>query len=174
MLTHALRVDVPCSCICLDDYGDGDMLTRMPCRHDFHSNCIGPWLALHRECPLCKRDVFAMHFQPDDHQESPTLDVDDDGDIPMLALDTAPPVPVAPRAPRFAPTGSSASDSDNSGDNISLHAEVTHDALPRPLSAVVVTSAAPLHRAEYEGDVTWLVHATNTQSAPSISDESEV
>lgn len=52
-------------CICLAAYSTGNVITALPCTHNFHGDCIGPWLRLHRECPLCKRDVYLMHFEQD-------------------------------------------------------------------------------------------------------------
>ncbi|PNW74986.1 hypothetical protein CHLRE_12g501450v5 [Chlamydomonas reinhardtii] len=47
--------------VCLDQVGDGQMVTTLPCLHQFHSACINPWLrhkGLHASCPLCKTPVF--------------------------------------------------------------------------------------------------------------------
>lgn len=46
-----------CCCICIDEYGGGDKIARLPCGHDFHSDCIAPWLQQQCTCPLCKRDL---------------------------------------------------------------------------------------------------------------------
>ncbi|KAK9463332.1 uncharacterized protein V1516DRAFT_667477 [Lipomyces oligophaga] len=45
--------------ICLEDYIPSvSRVMRLPCRHEFHANCITPWLTLRkRTCPICKRDV---------------------------------------------------------------------------------------------------------------------
>jgi hypothetical protein len=46
--------------ICLEEYGEGDKLRRLPCQHEFHTECILPWLTeRHSSCPLCKHDVIA-------------------------------------------------------------------------------------------------------------------
>ncbi|KAG2445776.1 hypothetical protein HXX76_000380 [Chlamydomonas incerta] len=47
--------------VCLDQVADGQMVTTLPCLHQFHSACINPWLrrkGLHASCPLCKTPVF--------------------------------------------------------------------------------------------------------------------
>eukprot|EP00041_Stephanoeca_diplocostata_P030228 m.908574 g.908574 ORF g.908574 m.908574 type:complete len:529 (-) comp23714_c0_seq8:2691-4277(-) len=67
-------------CICLAAYSTGDVITELPCTHGFHGDCIGPWLRQHRDCPLCKRDVYQMHFGreaivlADPHAVGPTID----------------------------------------------------------------------------------------------------
>lgn len=55
-------VDQPNCVICLSAFGDGDRLMELPCLHLYHDACVTPWLDEHRECPLCKRDVYALQF----------------------------------------------------------------------------------------------------------------
>lgn len=55
--TEALAV---CS-ICIDEYEEGDVVSVLPCKHEYHRECIEPWLQMHRNCPFCKQDVFTMH-----------------------------------------------------------------------------------------------------------------
>ncbi|KAK9479464.1 hypothetical protein V1514DRAFT_327982 [Lipomyces japonicus] len=47
--------------VCLDDYVPHvSRVMRLPCGHDFHAECITPWLTQRkRTCPICKRDVTA-------------------------------------------------------------------------------------------------------------------
>lgn len=30
----------------------------IPSSHEFHKNCIDPWLLEHRTCPMCKMDIL--------------------------------------------------------------------------------------------------------------------
>lgn len=45
--------------VCLEDYVDGESrVMSLPCGHEFHADCITPWLVNRRRtCPICKGDV---------------------------------------------------------------------------------------------------------------------
>ncbi|EXJ85453.1 hypothetical protein A1O1_05817 [Capronia coronata CBS 617.96] len=45
--------------VCLEDYVDGEsQVMSLPCGHEFHAECITPWLVNRRRtCPICKGDV---------------------------------------------------------------------------------------------------------------------
>lgn len=43
--------------ICLVEFSDGEMVKRLPCKHDFHCRCIDTWLQRSKRCPLCVRAV---------------------------------------------------------------------------------------------------------------------
>ena len=47
------------SCIfCLSPYDATERLTKLPCSHAFHKNCIAEWLLQHKPaCPLCGQEV---------------------------------------------------------------------------------------------------------------------
>ncbi|XP_021317528.1 probable E3 ubiquitin-protein ligase RHY1A isoform X2 [Sorghum bicolor] len=54
-LTRTLsKVDV-CA-VCLDEVRDREdrRVTRLPCSHKYHSECVLPWLAIHPDCPCCR------------------------------------------------------------------------------------------------------------------------
>lgn len=47
----------PQSCaICLEAYKRGEVLTRLPCCHTFHVDCITTWMRRATRCPLCRTD----------------------------------------------------------------------------------------------------------------------
>jgi hypothetical protein len=57
--------------ICLEEYADGAIIVRLPCRHEYHENCVLQWMGhtdRHRNycCPLCKQDVAVMLANPVD------------------------------------------------------------------------------------------------------------
>ncbi|KAF7506326.1 hypothetical protein GJ744_011899 [Endocarpon pusillum] len=45
--------------VCLEEYIDGQSrVMSLPCGHEFHADCITPWLVRRRRtCPICKGDV---------------------------------------------------------------------------------------------------------------------
>ncbi|GJW91915.1 E3 ubiquitin protein ligase SDIR1 isoform X1 [Tanacetum coccineum] len=60
--------ELTCS-VCLETVNVGELVRSLPCLHQFHAECIDPWLRQQGTCPVCKFKVgSAWH------------DVDDDGD----------------------------------------------------------------------------------------------
>ncbi|KAF7831059.1 E3 ubiquitin-protein ligase SDIR1 isoform X1 [Senna tora] len=45
--------ELTCS-VCLEQVNVGDLLRSLPCLHQFHTNCIDPWLRQQGTCPVCK------------------------------------------------------------------------------------------------------------------------
>ncbi|KAL9581790.1 MAG: hypothetical protein Q9203_005758 [Teloschistes exilis] len=52
--------------VCLEEYIDGQSkVMRLPCGHEFHAECITPWLTTRRRtCPICKGDVVRSLAKP--------------------------------------------------------------------------------------------------------------
>ncbi len=43
--------------ICYEDYKQGEKLLKLPCKHDYHPECVKPWLAKHNSCPMCRKNI---------------------------------------------------------------------------------------------------------------------
>lgn len=41
--------------ICLDLFEEGQKRVVLPCKHDYHKDCIIPHLKINEECPLCRK-----------------------------------------------------------------------------------------------------------------------
>ena len=39
------------------EYEEGEELTKLPCSHIYHDDCIGSWTQHHIRCPLCNYDL---------------------------------------------------------------------------------------------------------------------
>lgn len=44
-------------CICLEEFGNREVVTRLPCLHVYHAACIKSWLQTSGTCPQCKHRV---------------------------------------------------------------------------------------------------------------------
>jgi hypothetical protein len=58
--------------VCLEEYVDGvSQVMSLPCGHEFHADCITPWLVTRRRtCPICKGDVVRSLNWRQDQMES--------------------------------------------------------------------------------------------------------
>ncbi|CAA3008298.1 E3 ubiquitin- ligase SDIR1 [Olea europaea subsp. europaea] len=45
--------ELTCS-VCLEQVNFGELIRSLPCLHQFHVNCIDPWLRQQGTCPVCK------------------------------------------------------------------------------------------------------------------------
>jgi|TARA_B110000914_G_C15501450_1_gene466029 hypothetical protein len=44
-----------CCSICIDDFKDGELISKLKCGHEYHEKCIGIWIYTKPQCPLCKK-----------------------------------------------------------------------------------------------------------------------
>jgi len=73
--------------VCLEEYVDGvSRVMSLPCGHEFHAECITPWLTTRRRtCPICKGDVvrsmqrntLSRQNSYDPHRDSSSEDEED-------------------------------------------------------------------------------------------------
>uniref|UniRef100_A0A3Q4BHJ7 RING-type domain-containing protein n=1 Tax=Mola mola TaxID=94237 RepID=A0A3Q4BHJ7_MOLML len=40
--------------VCLEPFNNNQCLRVLPCLHEYHRDCVDPWLLLQHTCPLCK------------------------------------------------------------------------------------------------------------------------
>lgn len=50
------QVDKVLQCtVCMEDFLYDETVSKLPCSHHFHHECIVPWLELHGTCPICRK-----------------------------------------------------------------------------------------------------------------------
>ncbi|KAL9611505.1 MAG: hypothetical protein Q9167_003864 [Letrouitia subvulpina] len=82
--------------VCLEEYVDGhSKVMSLPCGHEFHVDCITPWLITRRRtCPICKGDVVRSMAQqspkgPREAVQAPYRDVPDPDEVQVRAAETS-------------------------------------------------------------------------------------
>jgi hypothetical protein len=53
----------PSCAICLDRFKDGEDICsaqNKECPHEFHLECLFPWLLKSQDCPCCRRDYLTI------------------------------------------------------------------------------------------------------------------
>ncbi|KAJ8117984.1 hypothetical protein OPT61_g940 [Boeremia exigua] len=112
--------------VCLEEYVDGvSQVMSLPCGHEFHADCITPWLVTRRRtCPICKGDVVRS--------------------LSQAYLDHAGPSPPTPRL----------ADDDHIVDPLQIQAAETRNDSPAASRPVSLTASVPSsHRTEPDDDV---------------------
>lgn len=57
---HHQHESEPSCSICMEDFKVGDSLRMLPCKHDFHKECVDKWLSFNPTCPLCRNSIFEV------------------------------------------------------------------------------------------------------------------
>lgn len=102
--------------VCLEEYVDGESkVMSLPCGHEFHADCITPWLVNRRRtCPICKGDVVRSLARASNDDGSTEEDNREPGEetadgvqeraattVPDNASAAAIPIPDRPDAPNI-------------------------------------------------------------------------
>lgn len=56
-LHHSNTSNEQCA-ICVSEYQSDEIITTLPCNHEFHKNCVDPWLLEKGLCPICRFEIF--------------------------------------------------------------------------------------------------------------------
>ncbi|KAK2986672.1 hypothetical protein RJ640_020834 [Escallonia rubra] len=49
--------DVSVCAVCKDSVNVGEMAKKLPCGHEYHEDCIVPWLGSRNTCPVCRFEL---------------------------------------------------------------------------------------------------------------------
>ncbi|KAJ3707508.1 hypothetical protein LUZ61_011213 [Rhynchospora tenuis] len=50
------KEEIQCA-VCRDSIGLDEKVKRLPCMHNYHEECILPWLSVRNTCPLCRHEL---------------------------------------------------------------------------------------------------------------------
>ncbi|XP_036954310.1 RING finger protein 215 [Acanthopagrus latus] len=53
------QVETDNCAVCLEPFNNNQCLRVLPCHHEYHRDCVDPWLLLQHTCPLCKRSILS-------------------------------------------------------------------------------------------------------------------
>mmetsp|Transcript_37641 Transcript_37641/g.78104 ORF Transcript_37641/g.78104 Transcript_37641/m.78104 type:complete len:260 (+) Transcript_37641:266-1045(+) len=75
-----------CCAICLSSFQSPDVVCQsknQACCHTFHQVCLAEWLAVHEDCPVCRRPYLAVSKKDDEEQSTGT---DDSSEVDTLEV----------------------------------------------------------------------------------------
>ncbi|KAK2901702.1 RING finger protein 215 isoform X2 [Channa argus] len=49
--------------VCLEPFNNNQCLRVLPCLHEYHRDCVDPWLLVQHTCPLCKRSILGSVYK---------------------------------------------------------------------------------------------------------------
>ena len=58
-LCFSLAPRVPCS---HDEFKEGEEVLELPCGHNYHADCLMPWLDTHNTCPGARRMLLVPRW----------------------------------------------------------------------------------------------------------------
>lgn len=63
-------------------------ITRLPCRHSFHSPCLSPWLSASSFCPCCRAPISPLHLEAPSNLglNTPSANCSDEVQLDMMGL----------------------------------------------------------------------------------------
>ncbi|CAG8010641.1 unnamed protein product [Penicillium olsonii] len=75
--------------ICTDDFIKGQDLRVLPCNHQFHMECIDPWLMnVSGTCPLCRIDLNPPQAETEQTEGTPDAETTETAAAPAAAPET--------------------------------------------------------------------------------------
>ncbi|CAH8340022.1 unnamed protein product [Eruca vesicaria subsp. sativa] len=74
------EASLQCS-VCLEDFEVGIEAKQMPCKHNFHGDCLLPWLELHSSCPVCRYQLPTDETKTDDSATTTETEANDNNGV---------------------------------------------------------------------------------------------
>jgi hypothetical protein len=86
-VTEAGPLSKECCAVCQDEFAVGTDVKLLPCFHNFHPDCIDPWVRENDSCPTCRACVSKLiaqalrgQFDPEQEEAEEEEDEDDEYD----------------------------------------------------------------------------------------------
>ncbi|KDO18789.1 hypothetical protein SPRG_14925 [Saprolegnia parasitica CBS 223.65] len=59
--TIEVRLNARECVICQVEVTNGNQVSRMPCQHMFHTDCLAQWLQIRNSCPICRVEIASKN-----------------------------------------------------------------------------------------------------------------
>ncbi|GCB64003.1 hypothetical protein scyTo_0009754 [Scyliorhinus torazame] len=66
--SQSSSISEPVCAICLEEFAEGQDVRIISCFHEFHKECVDPWLLQHRTCPLCMYNIIEGNSSVAQHE----------------------------------------------------------------------------------------------------------
>ncbi|OAO96544.1 hypothetical protein AXX17_AT4G00090 [Arabidopsis thaliana] len=73
-------------CICQDGFQKRAGVGKLNCGHNFHVNCVKPWILTKKQCPVCQKTADDDEHQTQSYQVE-TIELSDDDEEDMNSRD---------------------------------------------------------------------------------------